>query len=375
MNKEIKLASIFGARPQFIKASVLHRALLKAYPEIKHLLIHTGQHYDNEMSQIFFTQLNIPQPDYNLEVGSASHGEQTGLMLIRIEKTLLQESPSWVIVYGDTNSTLAGALAASNLSLKLAHVEAGLRSYNRRMPEEINRVLTDHISDMLFCPTEVAVRNLRHEGIEKDVFLVGDVMLDSLLFSIHKAQHSSDILSKFALIANTEGQMVKPYFLVTVHRAENTDSVDKLKSIISALNRLAEDEIQIIFPVHPRTQKMLSHHKRSKLHKGIELISPLPYLDILTLIKNASAVLTDSGGMQKEAYLLKTPCITLREETEWKETVESGWNCCAGTDYEAIIKAVNCFREKGVPSAHPSFYGDGKAGEKIVEILLKEANG
>jgi UDP-N-acetylglucosamine 2-epimerase len=371
---EIKITSIVGARPQFIKLSVIHRALMKAAPKVKHLIIHTGQHYDDTMSQVFFSQLNVPEPDYNLVVGSAPHGEQTGLMLMRIEEVLLQEKPSLVMVYGDTNSTLAGALAAAKLSLKLAHVEAGLRSYNKNMPEEINRVTTDHISNLLFSPTELAVKNLNKEGIEKGIFLVGDVMLDSLLYFLPIAQQQSNILNQFNLYMDCEENKIKSYLLATVHRAENTDSIPNLRCIISAFNKLAQEGYNIVFPLHPRTQKMFTNHDELKLNKKIHLTNPVSYFDILMLVKNASAVLTDSGGLQKEAYLLKTPCITLRKNTEWEETVKSGWNFCAGIDEEAIIEKVNYLKKRGAPSAYPSLYGDGKAGEKIANILIKETN-
>jgi UDP-N-acetylglucosamine 2-epimerase len=374
MSTEIKIASIVGARPQFIKTAVIHRALIKAAPKVRHLIIHTGQHYDDTMSQVFFSQLSIPEPEYNLGVGSAPHGEQTGLMLMRIEKVLLKEKPSLVVVYGDTNSTLAGALAAAKLSLKVAHVEAGLRSYVRNMPEEINRVITDHSSDLLFCPTKVAVKNLNKEGIDKGVFLVGDVMLDSLLYFLPIAQQRSTILNRFNLYGNSERNKIKPYLLATVHRAENTDSIHNLKSIISAFNKLAQEDNKIIFPLHPRTQKMFTNYDELKPDKEIHLINPVPYFDMLLLIKNASIVLTDSGGLQKEAYLLKTPCITLREDTEWEETVQSGWNYCVGTNAEDIIERVKYFKEKGAPATYRSLYGDGRAGEKIVEILIRETN-
>jgi UDP-N-acetylglucosamine 2-epimerase len=374
MSREIRIASIVGARPQFIKAAVIHRALMKTAPKVKHLIIHTGQHYDDTMSQVFFSQLSIPEPDYNLGVGSAPHGKQTGLMLMRIEEVLLQERPSLIMVYGDTNSTLAGALAAAKLSLRLAHVEAGLRSYNKNMPEEINRVITDHISNLLFSPTELAVKNLNKEGIEKGIFLVGDVMLDSLLYFLPIAQQQSNILDQLNLYSNCEKNNVKPYLLATVHRAENTDSIENLKSIISAFNKLAQKGNKIILPLHPRTQKIFANHAELALNKEIHLIHPIPYFDMLLLVENASAVLTDSGGLQKEAYLLKTPCITLRKNTEWEETVQSGWNFCAGINEEAIIKKVNYLKKRGAPSAYLSLYGDGKAGEKIANILIRETN-
>ncbi len=326
----MKFVSIVGARPQFIKAAVLSRELRKQHIEI---LVHTGQHYDANMSDVFFQEMEIPKPVYNLNIGSGNHGEQTGAMLEGIEKVLLQEKPDWCLVYGDTNSTLAGAIAASKLHIKIAHVEAGLRSFNRRMPEEINRVLTDHISDLLLCPTQTAVENLKLEGITKGVHLTGDVMYEALMWAIEKAKKSSKILQELNLIP-------KNYLLATVHRAENTDNPERLKNILDAFNQLNKI---IIWPVHPRTRKKLKEiNWKPKNH--LKLIEPVGYLDMVQLESNASLIITDSGGIQKEAYWLQVPCVTLREETEWVETVESGWNKLVGSGINEIVIGIRKFQ-------------------------------
>lgn len=331
----MKIASIVGARPQFIKAAVLSREIRKEHTEV---LIHTGQHYDENMSAVFFDELEIPNPDYNLGIGSGGHGAQTGVMLAGIEDVLMKEQPDWVIVYGDTNSTLAGALAAAKLNIKVTHVEAGLRSFNRRMPEEINRVLTDHISDLLLCPTQTAVDNLAAEGITDGVHLVGDVMYDGLMWATEKAKHTSRILGELEITA-------KNYYLVTVHRAENTDDLNRMMGILTALNQLDKT---VIWPVHPRTKHILQ--KLAWQPGGhIKMISPVGHIDMAMLEANASLILTDSGGMQKEACWLGVPCITLRDETEWVETVQSGCNQLAGADSTKIIAAVGYFQDKPMP--------------------------
>lgn len=352
--KTLKVATIVGARPQFIKAAPVSRALRQAGHQ--EFLIHTGQHYDYEMSRIFFQELGVPEPDVNLEVGSGSHGWQTGQMLMRIEDTLLAQRPAWVIVHGDTNSTLAGALAACKLRIPLAHVEAGLRSFNRDMPEEHNRVLTDQVSDLLFCPTKTAVANLEREGITAGVHLVGDVMYDSLLYNLVLARNRSRILNELQL--DTKG-----YILATVHRSENTDDSQRLAAIFRALEEVAESRFPLILPLHPRTRNRLKTLDLST--NNIRLIQPVSYLEMLLLEENAHVILTDSGGVQKEAYWLGVPCVTLRSETEWVETVESGWNFLAGTDAARIADAVNNIR----PGASRNAYGDGKAAERIVECL------
>jgi len=349
----MKIVTIVGARPQFIKAALVSRELRKTHTEI---LVHTGQHYDQDMSDIFFNQLAISDPEYNLGIGSASHGKQTGEMLAAVEKVLLDENPDWVVVYGDTNSTLAGALAASKLHIKVAHVEAGLRSLNRAMPEEINRVLTDHISDLLLCPSQVAVDNLVREGITKGVQIVGDVMHDALLWSLANIPHNpEELLVSYQLHK-------RDYLLLTIHRAENTDDPQRLASILDALNTVDE---KILWPIHPRTRKKLSEY-RLPIPENITIIDPLGYFDMLLLMKNARKILTDSGGMQKEAYWLQVPCITLRDETEWVETIQVGWNILAGASPEKIIDDVKNWQP---PTDHPTIYGDGTTAQKIITLL------
>ncbi|NJE05721.1 UDP-N-acetylglucosamine 2-epimerase (non-hydrolyzing) [Thermococcus sp. M36] len=353
----MKIATIVGARPQFIKMAPVSRELRKHFDEI---VIHTGQHYDYEMNKIFFEQLNIPEPDYYLGVGSGSHGYQTGEMLKRIEEVLMKEKPDLVLVYGDTNSTLAGALAAVKLHIKVAHVEAGLRSLDKRMPEEVNRVLTDHVSDYLFAPTETAVKNLYNEGIKDRVYLTGDVMYDALLYNIKIARKHSKILDKLGL-------KPRKYLLATVHRAENTDNRKNLENIIEAF---IDSNESIVFPAHPRTQKYLKAYgliKQIEKAENIIITPPIGYLDMLILEENAKKILTDSGGVQKEAYFLKVPCITLREKTEWVETVEDGWNILVGADKEKLIKAIMEFEPNGETYTYK--FGDGRASGKIAEAL------
>jgi UDP-N-acetylglucosamine 2-epimerase len=356
----LKFVTIIGARPQFIKAASVSRLLREHAAEI---ILHTGQHYDENLSKVFFDELNIPEPDFNLGVGSASHGKQTGEMLAKIEDVLLDENPDSVIVYGDTNSTLAGGLAAAKLNIKVAHVEAGLRSFNRRMPEEINRILTDHISDFLFCPSSVAVNNLENEGITRNVVVVGDVMADSLAYAAEKANKKSRIIKKLGLEP-------KGYYLATVHRAENTDNEERLRNILEAFSGL---DFKVIFPIHPRTMYAIRKYNLDRFlaEPNIEFISPLGYLDIVQLEQSARMILTDSGGIQKEAYWLKVPCVTLRDETEWIETVQSGWNVLTGGDKSTIIERVKNFH---LPEAHPILYGDGRAAQKIIDCLLNNPN-
>ena len=349
----MKVLSVVGARPQFIKAAPVSRELRKEHDEI---LVHTGQHYDYFMSAVFFDELGIPKPDYNLGVGSASHGRQTGEMLIRIEEVLLKERPDWVLVYGDTNSTLASSLAAAKLHIPVAHVEAGLRSFNREMPEEINRVLTDHVSDLLFCPTETAVRNLAREGITERVHNVGDVMYDAVLHNIGIAEQRSHILERL-------GIEPKAYLLATVHRPQNTDRAENLRSILSAFNAL--DEV-IVLPAHPRTSEAIGR-LGYPLRSHVKLIKPVSYLDMLVLEKHARLILTDSGGVQKEAYFFGVPCVTLRPETEWVETVEAGWNVLVGADGERMVEAVRRFQPTGERAA---IFGNGRASEMVAKLLL-----
>jgi len=359
----MKLIHIVGARPQFIKLAPILKAIERhnqTHPDcpIQEILIHTGQHYDYEMSQVFFDELDIKAPDYHLGVGSGTHGYQTGEMLKRVEEVLLKEKPDLVMVYGDTNSTLAGALAAAKLHIPVAHVEAGLRSFNKKMPEEINRVLTDHASDLLFCPTETAVKNLRREGIEKGVYLVGDVMYDAVLLYLSLAEEKSHILEQLGL-------KPKSYALATVHRAENTDQPERLRAIFEGLERVAKEGFPVVLPLHPRTRKRLDV---MDIHpQGVQLLDPVSYLDMLVLEKNAKVILTDSGGVQKEAFFFRVPCVTLREETEWVETVEARWNTLVGCDPERILQAA-LGAKPGEESAWP--YGDGRAAEKIVDLIF-----
>ncbi len=369
----MKIVTVVGARPQFIKAAAITRAVQTNYQQIQEILVHTGQHYDYLMDRIFFEELEIPKPNYHLGVGSGSHGKQTGVMLERIEAILQKEKPDRVLVFGDTNSTLAGALAAGKMHIPIAHVEAGLRSYNRRMPEEINRLLTDHLSTYLFCPTDQAVQNLSKEGIRngkgKIVKNVGDVMYDSILYYSTIAEKKSAILEELGLLIPDSSHLTD-YYLATLHRAENTDDPQKLRSILKALNVIGE-EVPVILPLHPRTKKMIDFHRLSGETQHIKMIDPISYLNMLVLEKNARAVLTDSGGVQKEAYWFRVPCITLREETEWVETVRWGWNVLAGTETERIIEGVNQAVKKQHASKTTHPFGNGKASWKILNLLTK----
>lgn len=366
----MKIVTVVGARPQFIKSAPVSKALREfGHTEI---LVHTGQHYDANMSDVFFKELNIPKPDYNLGINSASHGAMTGRMLEKIEDLLIREKPDWVLVYGDTNSTLAGALAAVKLHIPVAHVEAGLRSFNREMPEEHNRVLTDHCSDILFCPTETAVNNLRNEGFTNIVTNssplipnpyslplvtnVGDTMYDAVLQFSEIARKQSTILENLKLKS-------KGYLLATVHRPYNTDVPENLQNILAAFLEIDEP---IIFPVHPRTKQCLINSTLKIQNLKLRFISPVGYLDMLILEQNAKAILTDSGGMQKEAYFFGVPCVTMRTETEWIETVQAGWNVVVGANREKIINAVRSFKT-GNP--RPKLYGDGRTAKKIIQHL------
>jgi UDP-GlcNAc3NAcA epimerase len=344
----MKIVTVVGARPQFIKAAPVGKVLReRGHREI---LVHTGQHYDYRMSQTFFEELGLAVPDVNLQVGSSSHAKQTGQMLIGIEDVLVSEQPDCVIVYGDTNSTLAGALAASKLGVRLAHVEAGLRSYNRSMPEEHNRVLTDHCSDLLLCPTTTARDNLLREGITSGVEIVGDPMYDAVLQFAAIARERSTVLKDL-------GVQSKGYVLVTIHRPYNTDNPETLKSIMDTMSRIGEP---VIFPVHPRTRQRLALNAVSN---RVKLVDPVGYLDMLALEQNARLIMTDSGGIQKEAYFFEVPCVTLRPETEWVETVSSGWNVLAGCDSERILENVS---RRNWPSEHPpKVFGDGDAALRI----------
>lgn len=357
----MKLITVVGARPQFIKASVVSRRL-RACPDVREVLVHTGQHFDAAMSEVFFAELELPPPHYHLGIGPGSHGAQTGRMLEALDALLQTERPARVLVYGDTNSTLAGALAAAKLHLPVAHIEAGLRSFNRAMPEEINRVMTDHLADLLFAPTPTAVNNLVREGIAADIIhKVGDVMYDVAVNCREKAERNSGLLERLELSS-------KRYILATIHRAENTDDTARLQAIFGGL-AMAAREVPVVLPLHPRTRNALARHDlRGAASRRLRLIEPVGYLDMLTLIMHARLVATDSGGLQKEAFFHRVPCVTLRSETEWVELVEAGWNrLCPPLDTSAIaagvLDALDCI---GRPV---TLYGDGKAAAAIVDIL------
>lgn len=349
----MKVCTVLGARPQFIKAANVSREIEK-HKNIEEIIIHTGQHYDVNMSDIFFKEMDIPEPKYNLKVKGQSHGQMTGEMLGLLDPILMQEKPDIVLVYGDTNSTLAGALCAKKLLIPVMHVESGLRSYNLNMPEEINRILTDRISDILCCPTEQAVKNLSKEAVipNANIVLTGDVMFDSILFYKQKAKKTS--------LKNLPDNFI----LTTIHRAENTNDLNRLGSIVQALNAIAKKH-NIIMPVHPRTRKII---QEQGLDFQFSIIDPVGYFDMLYLLQNTDLVITDSGGLQKEAYFMKKPCVTLRDETEWLELVDTGVNKLCGSDYDLIIQGVEEMLEK--PVSYDSFlYGKGDAGSIIVQLL------
>lgn len=366
----IKIATIIGARPQFIKAAKVSRAISEhnlgvsgSSPLLHETIIHTGQHFDDNMSKVFFRELEIPKPDYNLGIGGGSHGQNTGRMIEAIEEVLVKEKPDWVLVYGDTDSTLSGALAAAKLHIPVAHVEAGLRSYNRIMPEEINRILTDQLSTILFCPTVAAVENLKKEGFPHKLSAnarqlitnVGDVMYDAALFYSARAEEKSRIIQSLDLEP-------KNFVLATIHRAENTDESMRLGGIMEALKKIAK-EIQVILPLHPRTRKKLELIEFAP----ITFIDPLGYLDMVMLEKNAKVIITDSGGVQKEAYFHRVPCVTVRDETEWVELVEAGVNCLVGTDKERIVEMFEKMKDKVIETKQ--LYGNGESAKKIIKIL------
>jgi UDP-N-acetylglucosamine 2-epimerase len=355
----MRVYTVVGARPQFIKAAPVSLALRgRGHSEY---LVHTGQHYDAAMSQVFFDELGIPNPDENLQVGSGAHGEQTGRMLALLEQSMVAQRPDLVLVYGDTNSTLAGALAACKLQIPIAHVEAGLRSFNRSMPEEHNRVLTDHCSSLLFCPTTTAVQNLLREGISRGVHNVGDVMYDAALHFRARARQRSTVHSSLGL-------REKGYYLATIHRASNTDDVDRLTSLFRALDAL---DAPVVLPLHPRTRARLAERPRSAGTAGggqVRIVEPVGYLDMLRLEEGARAVFTDSGGVQKEAYFFRVPCFTLRGETEWVETVEAGWNVLVGDQGLDVAQALQNWRQPAAPvTASP--YGDGSAAISIADLI------
>lgn len=351
-----KIFTVIGARPQFIKAATVSRAIANE-PDLEEIIIHTGQHFDDNMSRIFFQELEIPLPAYNLDIHSLGHGAMTGRMLEKLEELMIKEKPDFVLVYGDTNSTLAGALAASKLHIPVAHVEAGLRSFNMLMPEEVNRILTDRISRILFCPTQTALDNLQKEGFAGfDCHLVnaGDVMFDAALFYTNKSRKPLQPIPS-------------DFILATLHRAENTDNPERLTEIFEALSEVARKK-KVVLPLHPRTRKIVHNSGLDDLSDNIVVTEPLGYLNMIWLLKNCNMVMTDSGGLQKEAYFFKKPCITLREETEWTELTRAGVNILAGSNKENILHAFETFL-----SSHPIFpdslYGKGNAASKIVDVL------
>lgn len=351
----MRIMSVVGARPQFVKAAPVCRALREHHEE---LLVHSGQHYDYAMSDVFFEQLGVPAPDFTLGVGSGPHGRMTGAMLGMLEQLFIEESPDAVLVYGDTNTTLAGGLAAAKLNIPVVHVEAGLRSFNRAMPEEINRVVVDHISELLLCPTQVAADNLAAEGIRDGVHIVGDVMIDTARFFAERAD-SAATLAGFAVAPGE-------YYLATVHRASNTDDRAALASLIEGLSGVGRE---VLWAVHPRTRARLAEFRLEEAVSQattIRLLDPIPYIETVALLRSARALLTDSGGMQKEAYFFGVPCITLRDETEWVETVELGWNTLVGTDPHAIVKAA---AHPAKPAERPPVYGDGTAAAAIARAV------
>jgi UDP-GlcNAc3NAcA epimerase len=370
----MRLVSIAGARPQFIKLAPFSRAYarhrISGGEPIEDLIVHTGQHYDHGMSEVFFRELELPKAAFHLGVGSGSHAVQTARMLEGIERVLLETRPDVVMVYGDTNSTVAGALAAAKLHIPVAHVESGLRSFNRRMPEEINRIVVDHIADRLYAPTATAMQNLAHEGLLERAVRSGDSMYDTVLIHRDLARRKSTVLMALGLDAFAYG-------VVTIHRAENTDDPVRLGRLLEALNEVVADGTTLVFPVHPRTRAAVrARAPHWKPAEGLRLVEPLGYLDMLRLVDNARVALTDSGGLQKEAFFLGCPCVTLREETEWVETVEGGGNRVAGTDAARIRGAVRDWRERcpqgkgGFTQAVAAMFGDGHAAEQIVQDIL-----
>jgi UDP-GlcNAc3NAcA epimerase len=358
----LKILTVVGARPQFVKAAMVSRAILEANngsdnTGIVEEIIHTGQHYDDNMSRIFFEGMNIPAPVANLKIGSGTHGEMTGRMLLGLERQIAQRRPEIVLLYGDTDSTLAGALAAAKLNIPVVHVEAGLRSFRKDMAEEINRVCTDHISSILFCPTRKAVANLKNEGITRKVHLVGDVMYDAALAFSSLADKESRILDELSLSA-------QEYYLATLHRAENTDNKKRLAAILNGLVELAQD-FPVVLPLHPRTAKAAGLlHGKCDL-KQLRIVSPVSFLDMIRLERNARVIITDSGGVQKEAYFHRVPCVTVRDETEWTETVDAGWNTLVGANARKLVSAV---KQAGAGTTIRA-YGDGKAAHRIVHII------
>lgn len=358
----IKIVTVVGARPQFIKAAAVSRVLRSQYAsQVQEILVHTGQHFDENMSKVFFDELDIPEPKYNLEISGGNHGAMTGRMLESVENVLLAERPDWILVYGDTNSTLAGALAAAKLHIPVAHIEAGLRSFNMRMPEEVNRILADRLSTQLFCPTQTAVDNLKSEGVTKGVHNVGDVMYDVALFYRDCARQQSKVIEQLGL---------KPqaFVLATCHRAENTDDPQRLDAILGALAEIAR-QYPVVLPLHPRTRKVIADKGLEGGLGKITVVAPLSFLDMVCLEQSAKVVVTDSGGVQKEAFFYGVPCVTMRDETEWTETVELGWNTLVGADEQRIVEAALSAVAPNGLRAQP--YGDGRASEAIISTILR----
>jgi len=351
----VKILTIAGTRPQLVKVAAVSRELRKEFTEV---LVNTGQHYDYNMAGVFFEQLQIPKPNYDLGVGSLSHGRQTGNMMIKIEEVIEDELPDALIVYGDTNSTIAGALVASKMHIPVIHIEAGLRSFNKKMPEEINRIMTDHVSKLLFAPTDLAVENLKKENITEGVYQIGDVMYDAVLYNMRLAEEEFN-LNRFKLNSNS-------YILGTIHRADNTDNLERMKAIVHSFLSI---DSKVILPLHPRTKKKLNSYgllNKLKTAHNIKLIEPVSYLEMLLLEKHASAIVTDSGGVQKEAYFVKVPCFTLRDETEWVETVETGWNKLVNPLKDNLAELIGSF---DTGNYKENLYGDGKAGKKITQVI------
>lgn len=361
----MKIVTVVGARPQFIKAAAVSREIAK-HPEIEEIIVHTGQHFDANMSDIFFEEMQIPRPDYHLEINSVGHGAMTGRMLEKIEEVLLQEKPDFVMVYGDTNSTLAGALAAKKLHVRVVHVEAGLRSFNMSMPEEVNRILSDRISDILCCPTENAVANLKAEGYDRfpcTVVNTGDVMQDAALFYSRMSSERSDIIA-------ASGLSGRDYVLCTVHRAENTDDESRLRAIFEALLEIAV-ELPVVLPLHPRTGKIIRQalpDLEQEIGRKLSILPPVGYFDMIELIRHSRVVMTDSGGLQKEAYFFRKQCITLRDETEWVELVDQGCNRLVGASRAAILQEFS--ETKGrISEFAAAIYGEGNASARIIDAL------
>ena len=381
----MKIVTLIGARPQIIKAAALSRAIRNRFAgQIEEVIVHTGQHYDVNMSQVFFDELGVPEPDYNLNVGSASHGVQTAKMITGVEEVLLKEKPDFLVIYGDTNSTLAGTVAASKIHIPIAHVEAGLRSFNKSMPEEINRIMADHASTLLFSPTATGIKNLIQEGFKQDnlppyspdhpgIFHCGDVMYDNSLYFETIAREKSDVLQKLKLEN-------KPFYLATVHRDNNTDQPKRLSAIFGAFQDITrESKIPLVLPLHPRTSKLLKKNLDKLLYERIsenpfiQLVPPVSFLDMILLERNCEMIFTDSGGVQKEAYFFGKPAIILRSETEWKEIVDQGCGIVANAFQENILQAFNYFKREAKSLKFPPLYGDGKAAEFIAETLLQNS--